>query len=182
MVAVGESASLGWPSRCWACPTWPPSVSDSGRGRCSTTPTGYHPDSTGALIGTTDDRETWEPTRSLPRELTKHAGEVCLASGDCYRIRSDRLAIETAEGESWTTVGEYPTGRVSYLGRQLPRPCGDGHGDPDLKGMAPTDAGSSWQFVVAAGPDGVLAIGDDGEWVLDSWRRRSLRAVCSRSR
>ena len=72
-----------------------------------------------------------------------------------------------AVGESWTTVWEYPTGRVSYLGRQLPGPCGDGHGDFDLKGMAPTYEGSSWQFVVAAGPDGVLALGDDGEWVRD---------------
>ncbi|NNC39968.1 MAG: hypothetical protein HKN95_04670 [Acidimicrobiia bacterium] len=124
-------------------------------------------DSTGALFGTTDDGDTWEPTRSLPRERTKYADEVCLESGDCYRIRSDRLGIEIAESDSWSTVWEYRSGRVSYLARQLPGPCGDGHADLGLIGLAPTYEGSRWQLVVAAGPDGVMGLSQDGEWVRD---------------
>jgi hypothetical protein len=124
-------------------------------------------DSTGALFGTTDDGDSWEPTRSLPRERTKYADEVCLESGDCFRIRSDRLGIEIADGDSWSTTWEYQSGRVSNLGRQLPGPCGDGHADLDLKGMAPTYEGSRWQLVVAAGPDGVIGLSQDGEWIRD---------------
>jgi hypothetical protein len=124
-------------------------------------------DSTGALFGTTDDGDTWEPTRSLPRERTKYADEVCLESGDCYRIRSDRLGIEITESDSWSTAWEYRSGRVSYLARQLPGPCGDGHADLGLIGLAPTYEGSRWQLVVAAGPDGLMGLSQDGEWVRD---------------
>ncbi|MDH5371359.1 MAG: hypothetical protein OEX97_00275 [Acidimicrobiia bacterium] len=124
-------------------------------------------DSTGALFGTTDDGDTWEPTRSLPRERTHYSDEVCLDSGECYRIRSDRLGIEVGQGESWVTSWEYPSGRASYLGRQLPGPCGDGHAELGLANMAPTYAGSRWQLVVAAGADGVLGLDRDGSWVRD---------------
>lgn len=124
-------------------------------------------DSTGALFGTTDDGDSWEPARSLPRERTKYSDEVCLDSGDCYRIRADRLGIEVGGDGSWTTSWEYPTGRVGYLARQLPGPCGDGHADLGLAGMAPTYEGSRWQLVVAAGADGVMGLDSDGEWVRD---------------
>ncbi len=124
-------------------------------------------DSTGALFGTIDDGDTWEPVRSLPRERTKYADEVCLDSGECYRIRSDRLGIEVGEDESWTTSWEYPSGRVSYLARQLPGLCGDGHADLNLAGIAPTYEGSRWQLVVAAGPDGVMGLDEAGNWVRD---------------
>lgn len=123
-------------------------------------------DSTGALFGTTDDGESWEPTRSLPRERTKYADEVCVDSG-CYRIRSDRLGIEAGSGDNWSTVWEYPAGRVSYLGRQLPGLCGDGHAEMGLIGMAPTYEGSRWEIVVAAGPDGVMGLDNSGDWVRD---------------
>ncbi len=124
-------------------------------------------DSTGALFGTTDDGSSWGPTRSLPRERTKFSDEVCLGSGDCYRIRADRLGIEVGGDDSWTTSWEYPPGRVGYLARQLPGPCGDGHADLGLAGMAPTFEGSRWQLVVAAGADGVMGLDHDGEWVRD---------------
>ncbi len=124
-------------------------------------------DSTGVLYGTVDDGDTWEQVRTLPRERTKYADETCVASGECYRIRSDRLGIEVAAGDSWDTVWEYPAGRVSYLGRQLPGPCGDGHADLGLVGMAPTYEGSRWQLVVAAGADGVLGLDRGGDWHRD---------------
>lgn len=123
-------------------------------------------DSTGALFGTLDDGETWEPTRSLPRERTKYADEVCVPSG-CYRISADRLGIERESEMGWDTVWAYDAGRVSYLQRQLDGPCGDGHANLGLIGMAPTYEGSRWEFVAAAGADGVLGLSNDGRWVTD---------------
>jgi hypothetical protein len=123
-------------------------------------------DSTGTLYVSIDDGSTWTPTNRLPRERTRYADEVCLESGICYRIRSDRLGVEAQDVPGgWETVWAYPSDRVEYLARQLPGPCGEGHGRLGLIGLVPGPPDSRWRLLVAAGADGLLGLDQAGSWV-----------------
>lgn len=122
-------------------------------------------DSARNLARSDDAGVTWYATDSLPLESTRMTQETCLHDGRCFRVGGDGLGIgELIDGE-WVTSWAYPSDRIEFAGRQLPGPCGDGHGRIGLTGLIPGPAGSGWDLLVAAGADGLMGLSDDGEWV-----------------
>ncbi len=117
------------------------------------------------LFRSDDDGTSWYATDSLPLESTRMVAESCLDDGRCFRIRDDRLAVEEQVDGVWTTAWEYPPERVEFAERQLPGPCGDGHGWLGFTGMMAGPPGSQWDLLVPAGADGMLGLSSDGAWV-----------------
>ncbi len=122
-------------------------------------------DSARGLSRSDDSGTSWYRTDSLPLESTRMGQESCLDDGRCFRVRDDRLGIEVSTGGDWTTAWEYPPDRVEFAARQLPGPCGDGHGWIELTGLMPGPPGGQWDLLVPAGADGLMGLTPDGTWV-----------------
>lgn len=122
-------------------------------------------DSTRNLFRSDDDGASWYATDSLPLESTRMGEESCLGDGRCFRVRPDRLGVEQLTDGAWSTAWEYPPDRIAFAERQLPGPCGDGHGWLGLTGTMPGPPGSQWALLVPAGADGMVGLSLDGEWV-----------------
>ncbi len=122
-------------------------------------------DSARELARSDDSGDTWYLTDSLPLESTRMSRETCLDDGRCFRVRGDALGVEELVDETWTTAWEYPPDRVAFAGRQLPGPCGDGHGWLGLTGVMPGPDDGRWALLVPAGADGLMGLSHDGSWV-----------------
>ncbi|UCG40558.1 MAG: hypothetical protein JSV07_08935 [Acidimicrobiia bacterium] len=121
-------------------------------------------DSARNLFRSDDDGASWYSTDSLPLESARMGSEACV-DDRCYRIRADRLGVEEHVDGEWATTFEYPPDRIEFAARQLPGPCGDGHGWLGLTGLMAGPDGSQWALLVPAGADGLLGLSNEGEWV-----------------
>ncbi len=122
-------------------------------------------DSARNLARSDDSGATWYVTDSLPLQSTRMTSEACVTDGRCFRIRADGLAVEESSDGGWRTAWEYPADRVDFAARQLPGPCGDGHGRLGFTGLMPGPDGGGWDLLVPAGADGLMALARDGTWV-----------------
>jgi hypothetical protein len=123
-------------------------------------------DSTGGLHESVDDGASWYPTNRLPLGSLRASAEVC-ADGTCYRVRADALGIERLDGDAWIDHWAYDSSDVEFLERQLGGACGEGYATLGLAAMIEAPADSAHAVLVAAGPDGLWAIDDDGDVTQD---------------
>lgn len=122
-------------------------------------------DSSRSLARSDDSGQSWYATKSLPLQSTRMTEGTCLTDGRCFRVRTDGLGVEESIDGVWSTVWEYPADRVEFAARQLPGPCGDGHGWLGLTGMMAGLPDGPWDLLVPAGADGLMGLSRDGTWV-----------------
>ncbi|NND85535.1 MAG: hypothetical protein HKN46_10350, partial [Acidimicrobiia bacterium] len=151
VLALPQVAAICVPSGSWEVAATPDGnliIFDSGRN----------------LFRSDDDGTSWYATDSLPLESARMGSEACV-DDRCFRIRGDRLGVEEQVDGAWVTAHEYPPDRIEFAARQLPGPCGDGHGWLGFTGVMAGPEDSQWALLVPAGADGLLGLSNDGEWV-----------------